>query len=183
MTEGLSVALLADDESAARYPRPEGPPAFEVGLYELNVPRFLLDNCADCDEAAALLLTSKRYVSYIPVHYLVADRHGRSFVFETSLPDGREHLMEGEGAPQVVTNHPLHRYAKEPSCRRERPSRATGAIGSSARGPRPGPDRTRSRGSRRRMRRWRRAGRARQAAGGRSTARSGMRSTSWTSGG
>jgi Acyl-coenzyme A:6-aminopenicillanic acid acyl-transferase len=110
--EGLSVALLADDESAARYPRPEGPPAFEVGLYELNVPRFLLDNCADCDEAASLLLMSKRYVSYIPAHYLVADRHGRSFVFETSIPDGRDHLIEGEETPQVITNHPLHRYGK-----------------------------------------------------------------------
>jgi hypothetical protein len=124
---GLAVALLADDESAERFPRADGPPVFEVGLYELNLPRFLLDNAADCDEAAALLLSSKHYVSYIPVHYLVADRHGRSFVFETSLADGREHVIEGDGAPQVVTNHPLHRYGKD----RELPEPPAGSPESS----------------------------------------------------
>jgi hypothetical protein len=107
-SEGLCVALLADDESAATQPV-EPAMGTEVGLYELNIPRFLLDNAANCEEAKELLLSAKHYYSFTPCHYIVADRHGSSFVWEYSYSSNKEYVIDGGGRPQVVTNHPLYR--------------------------------------------------------------------------
>jgi hypothetical protein len=47
---GLTVALLADDETMSTHPmEPAGQAG--VGLNEINVLRMLLDTCADVDEA------------------------------------------------------------------------------------------------------------------------------------
>jgi hypothetical protein len=43
---------------------------------------------------------------FLPCHYLVADASGDSFVWERTA--NREHLVEGSGQVQVVTNHLLH---------------------------------------------------------------------------
>lgn len=110
-SEGLCVALLADDESAATRPI-EPALGTEVGLYELNIPRFLLDTCANCDEAMEMLLSAKHYYSFMPLHYIVADRYGNSFVWEYSYSSNKEYVIEGGGAPQIVTNHPLHRWKR-----------------------------------------------------------------------
>ena len=49
-SEGLTVIMLADDESSARYP---GPPetTVGVGLHPLLAPRLLLDTCATVEPA------------------------------------------------------------------------------------------------------------------------------------
>jgi len=105
---GLCVALLADDESAATQPiEPAG--GTEVGLYELNIPRFLLDTCASCEEAREMLLTAKHYYAFLPLHYIIADRHGNSLVWEYSYSSNKEYIVDGGGVPQVVTNHPLYK--------------------------------------------------------------------------
>jgi hypothetical protein len=106
---GLCVALLADDESASTQPI-EPAMGVEVGLYELNIPRFLLDTCGSCEEARAMLLTAKHYYSFVPVHYIIADRHGNSFVWEYSYSNNKEYVVDGAGLPQVVTNHPLYKW-------------------------------------------------------------------------
>jgi predicted choloylglycine hydrolase len=110
-SEGLCVALLADDESASTQPI-EPAMGTEVGLYELNIPRFLLDTCADSEQAKEMLLSAKHYYSFMPLHYIVADRHGNSFVWEYSYSSNKEYVVEGGGAPQVVTNHPLYKWKK-----------------------------------------------------------------------
>jgi hypothetical protein len=103
---GLAVAIFGDDDTAARYGLNPSPPD---GLHELMSMRFLLDNCANTAEAKEALLKHKHFYSFVPCHYLIADREGNSFVFEIS-PDRQEmHVVEGNGC-QVVTNHLLSLY-------------------------------------------------------------------------
>ena len=106
-SEGLTVAALADDESAARYPAPPiTTPG--VGLHPLQMTRFLLDNCTTVEEAQEALYMTKHYAFMIPCHYIIADRHGNSFVWEWSHLQHSEYVIDGGGETQVVTNHPLH---------------------------------------------------------------------------
>src|SRR4029077_5635545 len=80
-SEGLTVALLADDELATKFRlEPAGPGA--VGLGGLQTLRLLLDTCANVQEAKETLLLTKQYYEFIQVHYLIADRQGQSFVWE-----------------------------------------------------------------------------------------------------
>ncbi|MBL8543428.1 MAG: linear amide C-N hydrolase [Hyphomonadaceae bacterium] len=109
-SEGLCVALLNDNETAASaLIEPFGRPG--VGLSEGHIPRFLLETCADVDEAKEALLAAKQYYVAAPCHYLIADRHGRSFVWEYSPNRNRHFIIESSGAPLPVTNHLLHEHA------------------------------------------------------------------------
>ncbi|MGI8807447.1 MAG: C45 family autoproteolytic acyltransferase/hydrolase [Acidimicrobiales bacterium] len=99
--EGLVVALLADDESTGSDPTLT--PA--VGLNEIQLLRFLLETCATTAQAREALLAAKQHYMFLPCHFLVADASGASFVWERTA--NREHLVEGEGEVQVVTNHLL----------------------------------------------------------------------------
>jgi len=106
---GLSVALLADGES------PHQEPSFgpQVGLSEQQVVRYLLDRCADVDEAKQALLLAKQYYAFLPCHYVVADRSGRSFVWEYSPGHNNEKIVDTDktqGGRMVCTNHLLHRW-------------------------------------------------------------------------
>jgi hypothetical protein len=108
-SEGLTVALLADDELAEKFGvEPAGPDA--VGLGAVQVLRLLLDTCATTDEAKEALLLTKQCYEFAPVHYLVADRHGKSFIWEYSQAHNREYIVENPGQPLVTTNFSLHRH-------------------------------------------------------------------------
>jgi hypothetical protein len=100
--EGLVVALLADDESTGADPTL----APATGLNEIQLLRFLLETCATTGEAREALLSAKQHWMFLPCHYLVADASGDSFVWERTA--NREHLIEGGGKVQVVTNHLLN---------------------------------------------------------------------------
>jgi penicillin V acylase-like amidase (Ntn superfamily) len=71
--------------------------------------RYLLDNCKNTTEAKEALLGLKHYYAFIPCHYIVADREGRSFLFELSADRETVHIMDGEG-PQCITNHLVYQY-------------------------------------------------------------------------
>jgi len=107
-SEGLVVALNADDETTNDYPW-EATDRASVGLDVLNVPRLLLDTCANVEEAKRTLLMNKQYYSQIPCHFIIGDRHGDSFVWEYSHTHNREHIIKGGGSPQILTNHLLFR--------------------------------------------------------------------------
>jgi hypothetical protein len=108
-SEGLTVALLADDESINKYGMEPG--GFDaVGLGVLQMQRLLLDTCATVEEAKETLLLTKQCYEVIPVHYLVADRHGKSFVWEYSHAHNREYIIENPGKPLITTNFSLHRH-------------------------------------------------------------------------
>lgn len=105
---GLAVSLMADNES----PSPEPTVVAQVGLSEQQIIRYLLDTCATVDEAKQALLLAKQYYFFVPCHFLVADRSGRSFVWEYSPGHNREHIVEPAAEERMVcTNHLLHRWA------------------------------------------------------------------------
>lgn len=102
---GLAVVLLiADFETAT----PPDDFSAQVGLNSVQLPRFLLDTCENTEQAKQALLTAKHYDHGMPLHYLVADAHGKAFVWERG-GTGAEHVIEVGDAPLCVTNHLLHR--------------------------------------------------------------------------
>jgi predicted choloylglycine hydrolase len=111
-SEGLTVALLADDELHAKYAmEPTGEIA--VGLGALQMQRFLLDTCATVEEAMEALLSTKQYYEFLSVHYLIADRQGKAFIWEYSQAHNREYIIENPGQALITTNFSLHRYGKK----------------------------------------------------------------------
>lgn len=111
---GLVVSILADNEALNELgPRlePHLGPQQVVGLHELAVMRLLLDTCATAAEAKQALLSIKQYYRFVPCHYIVADRAGHSFVYENTTGRNVQHVINGNGQPQVVTNFQLHRHA------------------------------------------------------------------------
>src|SRR5262245_12945740 len=107
-SEGLTVSLLADDELMEKF-RME-PAGFDsVGLGSLQTLRMPLDTCANVEEAKESLLSTKQYYELVSVHYLVADRHGKAFVWEYSHAHNREYIIENPGKPLITTNFSLHR--------------------------------------------------------------------------
>jgi len=82
----------------------------EPGLSELQVVRFLLDMCADTEEAETALLSLRTYYRSIPCLYLIVDAHGRSFVFEKPPTGNRIVFTERDGEPLVLTNFAPSRF-------------------------------------------------------------------------
>jgi Acyl-coenzyme A:6-aminopenicillanic acid acyl-transferase/Leucine Rich repeat len=107
-SEGLTVALALDDELFSKYPLE---PTLEsaVGLGVVQTLRLLLDTCATADEAKEALLQTKQYYEFVPVHYLIADRFGRAFVWEYSHAHNKEFIIENPDRPLVMTNFSLNR--------------------------------------------------------------------------
>jgi penicillin V acylase-like amidase (Ntn superfamily) len=106
-SEGLTVAIFADDETASDV---GVHPSQGVGLHELQSMRYLLDNCRNVEEAKEAMLYHKHYYSFVPCQYLIADGEGNSFVFEFSPIRNGTSIVDGDG-PQWVTNHPPSKYA------------------------------------------------------------------------
>lgn len=108
-SEGLTVTIAMDDEMFTKHKiEPTYGPA--PGLGALQTVRLLLDTCATVEEAKEALLRTKQYYEYIPLHYLVADRFGKSFVWEYSEMHNKEYIIESPGKPLVMTNYTLHKY-------------------------------------------------------------------------
>jgi len=105
-SEGLTVAMLGDDETLMKFGRE---PADGVGVHELLSMRYLLDNCKDVKEAKEAMFYLKHFYCFIPCHYMIADRHGNSFVFEFSSLRNKTFIIDGNG-PQCITNHLLSNY-------------------------------------------------------------------------
>lgn len=100
---GLAVALLADDQANGGG-RSAGA---QIGLGEIEVPRFFLERCRNVDECIALANKIPYYFTFIPCHYIVGDASGRSAVIEWDVAAKKLHVSEGAKKPQVVTNHLL----------------------------------------------------------------------------
>lgn len=108
-SEGLTVTMALDDELFTKHPiEPTLTPA--VGLGELQTLRLLLDTCATVEEAKEALLQTKQYYQFVPLHYLIADRHGKSFVWEYSYAHNKEYIIENPGRPLVMTNFSLNQH-------------------------------------------------------------------------
>ena len=101
-SECLSVALLADDELVRRFGVYDGIGP-QAGLGVLQVGRMLLDTCANVEEAKAALQSHKLYYAQIPCHYIIADRHGESFVWENNREMNGGFVFQGAGQHQATT--------------------------------------------------------------------------------
>ena len=78
-----------------------------IGLHPPQVMRLVLDTCATVEEAKIAMLQNRIYDVAQGIHYLVADRHGNSFIFEVNHLDQRAYITDNDGKPQVLTNHPV----------------------------------------------------------------------------
>lgn len=107
-SEGLALAILSESESGHKVGYE---PGNEAGLYELLSMRYLLDNCKNVEEAKEALLFLKHYYCFLPLHYIVADRSGKSFIFEFSPARNRSWIIDGNG-PQYITNHLVYLHQK-----------------------------------------------------------------------
>jgi len=101
--KGVSVALLADDMSQTRT-RGNG-----FGLSEVDLPRFVLDECASAAEARQKLKDVPYYATFTPCHYIIGDATGDSFIFEVG-GDGKHYIIDGGHKPQIITNHSIAEY-------------------------------------------------------------------------
>ncbi len=104
---GLTVALLANNDRSAPTPSI----TWQPGLSELEIARYVLDTCRTADEAREALAAIDFYYMLVPCHYIIGDRDGHSFVWEYPVNRRRRYVTEGDGGPQWVTNHPIHRRA------------------------------------------------------------------------
>ncbi len=78
-----------------------------IGLHPPQVMRLLLDTCANVEEAKIALLANRIYDVAQGIHFLVADRHGNSFIFEVDHLDQQAYITDNGGKPQVMTNSPV----------------------------------------------------------------------------
>ncbi len=106
---GLAVALMADEEAMGQLYEPQADFVRAVGVGELQIVRLLLDTCATVDEAKQCLLSIKQYYQYVPCHYIIADKSGKSFIYENSTGRNLSIIIDGDGEPQVCTNHQIYR--------------------------------------------------------------------------
>ena len=119
---GLAVALLADDV----HPPLEASGRPQVGLSEIQVVRYLLDTCATVDEAKDALRIAKHYYQGLPCHFLIADRHGGSFVWEHSRHRNREIIVEPDDRARQSTRVHQPPVASLARCHRPRRRRSGG---------------------------------------------------------
>lgn len=108
-SEGLTVAMLADSDVIEDVGI-NATPGPRAGLNEIQIVRYLLDTCADVREAKAALRQAKLYYNMFPNHYIIADRHGRSFIWENAPSMNTGYIIDGSERPLVSVNFLFHRY-------------------------------------------------------------------------
>jgi len=104
---GLTVSMLVDNDAA---PITVMDISQVSGLSSMQLMRAVLDDAADVDEAKGIILNNNVSMLAVPLHVLVADRSGRSFVAELSASDLKWHFTDNAGKPQILTNHALYKY-------------------------------------------------------------------------
>jgi len=115
-SQGLSVALLADDE-LSDLGKADPATGTQAGLEVIQVTRMLLDTCANVEEAKVALISSKLYYGIIPCHYIVADAAGKAFIWENAPTMHYSHVVDAGDKPLITTNfmHYLHPEARDPA--------------------------------------------------------------------
>ena len=98
---GFCAALLSlSNENAV-----PAAPRFDC-FDELAIIRLLFEQCTSVAEAIRTFRNPPKYTSFLPCHYIIADRHGDSAVLEW---DGEtSHVARSQQSePLICTNHPL----------------------------------------------------------------------------
>lgn len=106
-SKGLAVSAVASAEvrlSTPHLPGQHPRAASAVGLHELGLLRLVLDTCASVDDAQAALLGARTFRMFAPARYLIADRSGRSFTYESSVNGSAQRIVDGAGAAQSISS-------------------------------------------------------------------------------
>jgi predicted choloylglycine hydrolase len=107
-SEGLAVTHLHADTINTNNYKPTL--EYGVGINEMLTVQFLLDNCKTVEDAKELLLCNKHYYMLLPLHFLIADRFGNSFIWEYSPQHNKEFIINSNNEIQIITNFPIHQY-------------------------------------------------------------------------
>jgi predicted choloylglycine hydrolase len=107
-SKGLAVAALEDDTFGMG--RVFGDPSRMSGLSLYQACRLIIDTCATVDEAKQAILDNKIVMAILPVHMIVMDSSGKSFIYEKSSADFSDRFIDNDGKPQVITNHSVADY-------------------------------------------------------------------------
>jgi len=105
--KGVTVSMLVDNDAA---PITVADISQVSGLSSMQLMRAVLDTASDVDDAKSIILNNNVSMLAVPLHVLVADRSGRSFVAELSASDLKWHFTDNAGKPQILTNHALYKY-------------------------------------------------------------------------
>ncbi len=110
-SEGLSVIHLADADTRIDH-ETLATNQTQRGFNEFLPIQYLLDTCSTADEAEKALRKVEHYHVAIPVHLLIADKQGNSFVFEYSPDGSKKVFVQGNiASPLKVTNFQLNRLS------------------------------------------------------------------------
>jgi predicted choloylglycine hydrolase len=121
-SQGLVVIHLADADTRIDHENLSTKQT-RKGFNEFLPIQYLLDTCSTANEAARALKKMEHYHVAIPVHLLIADKHGDSFVFEYSFDGSRKVFVQGGAtSPLKVTNFQLNRLS-DPTMRKVMESR------------------------------------------------------------
>jgi len=123
-SEGLSVIHLADANTRIDH-ESLSTKQTKRGFNEFLPIQYLLDKCSTANEALKALNNMEHYHVAIPVHLLIADKQGNSFVFEYSPDGSKKVFIQGSiTSPLKVTNFQLNRLS-DPIMTKKMESRST----------------------------------------------------------
>ncbi len=106
---GLFSTLLVDQQG------PDEADPFaggqDSGLSGMQVIALLMNRCETVEEAKMVLLQNRIFMPFEASHWLIADGHGSSTIFEIDGKSGQYYFTDNEpGQAQQVTNHAIHVY-------------------------------------------------------------------------
>lgn len=110
-SEGLSVIHLMDTDTMIDH-ADLATMHTKIGFNEFLPIQYLLDKCSNANEAVKALKKMEHYHMLIPVHLLIADKYGNSYVFEYSSDGTKKVFVKGNAtSPFKVTNCQLNRLS------------------------------------------------------------------------
>ena len=110
-SKGLAVIHLADVDTKIDHQN-QSTNQTQKGFNEFLPIQYLLDTCSTANEAAEKLKQLEHYHVAIPVHLLIADKEGNSFVFEYTSDGLQKIYIQGNSStPLKITNFQLNRLA------------------------------------------------------------------------
>ena len=106
-SQGVTVSMLVDNDAAQTTVTDSSRAS---GLSTFQAMRLVLDTATDVDAAKRIILANNVTMLSVPLHMLIADRSGRSFIAEMSDKDFQWHFTDNVDKPQILTNHAVYKY-------------------------------------------------------------------------
>lgn len=108
-SQGLGIAILEDDTYGMENIQKDL--SLASGLSPFQLARLIIDTCKNTQEAKEAILTNRMSMMLMPVHFIVMDLSGQSFIYERSKQDNSDHFVDNLGKPQTITNHAVSSFS------------------------------------------------------------------------